>query len=271
MFTKDDIAISDLIISNLKLTKIDLDDQINDLYILIYEASNKLKITSLSKVIITDFLSSKDTNGRTSYNLGDNIMSSQIEIDKDTFTNFSNSDIDLKNKSLETIYHELYHVYNEENLFYKFGQVKIPIEESPYCRIGTKCWAEYLSYYKTKEFHMSDYPFKDFDLIYNIIQQRRANPEVINRFLYMISNICAYESNKQYIKKLEDSTYFSYIRKDKRYNDIVEQLNDIMQCYPNIISGVDVFANLGRTCCELMKHFHYEIVFENGNMIIIST
>ena len=268
MFTKEDIAISDFIISELKSIKINLDNQINHLYILTAEVIDELKVTSLSKILIIDFSSSPNTNGRTSYSLGNSSMSSQIEIDKKVFINFNNRDIDLKNKALETIYHELYHVYNEENLFYKFGKVKIPIEEVPYCKIGTKCWAEYLSYYKIKEFHMSDYPFKEFNLIYNIIQQRKANPEVINRFLYMISNICAYESNKQYIKKLEDTTYFTYIRKDGRYNNFIDQLKNIMQCYPDRVSGVEVFTNLGKTCCELIKHFHYEIRFKNGNMIV---
>lgn len=269
MFTKEDIIISDFVSSELKCIKINLDNQINDLYILVSRVINELKINSLSKILIVDFSSSQNTNGRTLYSLGNSSMSSQIEIDKNIFINFNNRDIDLKNKALETIYHELYHVYNEENLFYKFGNAKIPIEDSPYCKIGTKCWAEYLSYYKTKEFHMSDYPFEEFDLIYNIIQQRKTNQEVINRFLYMVSNICAYVSNEQYIKKLEATTYFFAISKEPRYIEMINQLSNILECYPNDINSVEVFTNLGKTCCELIKHFHYEISFKNGSMIII--
>lgn len=269
MFTKDRIIILDFNMFNSMLSEMNFDTQINDLYSLLFQIITELNITSLSKVIIVDFSYSKTTNGKTSYNLGNNIMSSQVEFDKRVFVNFNNAqNIELKNEALEVIYHELYHVYNEENLFYKFAHKKIPIEDSPYCRIGAKCWAEYLSYYKTQGFHMSDYPFKEFDIIYNRIKQEKPKAEVINGFFYMLSNICAYESDKEYIKKLEDITYFKNVRVDSRYIAITKELDNIMKCYPDNIVGVEIFTNLGKIFCELIKYFHYEITFINGVMII---
>lgn len=270
MFAKENIIILTDNFIDEKFNKSGFQNYIDDLYSLIIEIVNELNITSLSKITIKEPNLFEKEAGMVLFNFNGSIPVSEVELSRKTFVQFNNlQNSDLRNEALATIYHELYHVYDKENLFNLFCNVKIKKKELPYYQIGVKYWSEFFAYYKTKELYMSDYPIIQFNSIYSKMRQNEPSQNAVKDFLYIISNIVAYMKNQQYIRELENDTDFKYFKKDVSYNDLVEKLNAIMQIYPKNVDNVGDFISLGKTYCKLLEHFWYQIKFNHKNNMII--
>lgn len=270
MFAKENIIILTDNLIDEKFNKSGFQKYIDDLYDLVVEIVNELNITSLSKITIKEPNLFEKEAGMVLFSFNGNIPVSEVELSRKTFAQFNNSqNSDLKNEALATIYHELYHVYDKENLFNLFGNVKIKKKELPYYQIGVKYWSEFFAYYKTKELHISDYSIIQFDSVYSKMRQNKPSQNEVEDFFYIVSNISAYMKNQQYVRELENDTDFKYFKKDVSYDALVKKLNTIMQIYPENVNNVEDFISLGKMYCKLLEHFWYKIKFSSNNNMII--
>ena len=270
MFAKENIIILTDNFIDEKFNKSGFQKYIDDLYALVIEIVNELNITSLSKITIKEPNLFEKEAGMVLFSFNRNISVSEVELSRKTFVQFNNSqNPDLKNEALATIYHELYHVYDKENLINLFGNVKIKKKELPYYQIGVQYWSEFFAYYKTKELYMSDYPIIQFDSVYSKMRQNEPCQNVVDDFFYIVSNISAYMKNQQYIEELENNTDFKYFKKNVSYDALVEKLNSIMQIYPENVNSIEDFISLGKMYCKLLEHFWYQIKFNHKNNMII--
>lgn len=195
MFTKENIIIQNdtLRFLNPKCDMTDYEKNTDDLYILVTKIIEELHIISLLKITVKDIDLFEKEGGRAVFIINNNIISSEIEISRKTCVQFNNiNNTELKNEALATIYHELYHIYDKENLYHKFRNVKISSREIQYYRIGIQYWSEFFAYYKTKELYMSEYPIKQFNSVYSKIRQNEPNQNAVEDFFYIVSNISAY-------------------------------------------------------------------------------
>lgn len=220
MFTKENIIVQNdtLGFLNPKCDMTDYEKNTDDLYKLVTKIIEELHIISLLKVTVKDVNLFEKEGGRAMFTINNHMISSEIEISRKTYVQFNNkNNIELKNKALATIHHELYHIFDRENLYNKFIDVRIPSKELGYYKIGMQYWGEFFAYYKTKELYMSDYPIIQFNSIYNKLRQTAPSQNAVEDFFYIVSNISAYMQNQQYIRKLENETDFKYFKKDVSY------------------------------------------------------
>lgn len=272
MFTKENIIIQNdtLGFLNPKCDMTDYEKNTNDLYELVTKIIEELHIISLLKVTVRDVNLFEKEGGRAVFTINNHTVSSEIEISRKTYVQFNNeNNIELKNEALATIYHELYHIFDRETLYSKFKDLQIPSNEYQYYKIGIQYWSEFFAYYKTKELYMSDYPILQFNSVYSKMRQNDPSQNAVEDFFYIVSNISAYMKNQQYIRELENDTYFKYFKKDVSYDDLVEKLNTIMQIYPENVNNIEDFISLGKMYCKLMEHFWYKIKFNHKNNMII--
>lgn len=270
MLTKENILVEDETVRMLKhVDTLDYSENIDKLYDLIIEFNKKYDISSLEQVTIKDIDLFSERKGMTISKLEDNKYLHKIELSMKAFVNFYNDkNIPLKNEALSIIYHELYHVYDKNSLLASFINNQISDEDFPYYWIGSNYWGEFLSYYKTRELHITDYPVKQFDKLYSNIRANAVNKDLAHRLFYLVSNIIAYSINNDTNLNKIRNTNFNYLIKDKNYDILCFELKNIVSNYPNNISMMD-FINLGRTYCNLLHHFGCKICFEKNEMIII--
>lgn len=247
MFTKENIIIHNdiLKILNPKCDMTDYNKNTNDLYDLITKIIDELHIVSLTKVCVKDIAIFEKENGRAIFNVNDNVLFSEIEINRKTYVQFNNyTNIELRNEALSTIYHELYHIYDKENLYRKFRNIQISPEEVKYYKIGIQYWSEFFAYFKTRELYMSIYPIQFFNAVY--ANSDLSKEEKFNNLLYTISIICAYMTNEKYMKDLGRTTYYYYYKDNKNIIEIKNKLDSIISNYPKNITTIDVFIELGK-------------------------
>lgn len=269
MLTKENILVEDETVRMLKhVDTLDYSENIDKLYDLIIEFNKKYDISSLEQVTIKDIDLFSERKGMTISKLEDSKYHHKIELSMKTFINFYNDqNTPLKNEALSIIFHELYHVYDENSLLASFINNQISDEDFPYYHIGTEYWGEFFSYYKTRELHITDYPVKQFDKLYSNIRANAENKDLVHRLFYLVSNIIAYSiDNDAYLNKIRN-TNFNYLIKDKNYDILCFELKNILSNYPNNLSMMD-FINLGKTYCDLLHHFSYKICFNKKEMVI---
>lgn len=269
MLTKENISVEDETIRMLKHGDTsDYSENIDELYNLIIEFNKKYDISSLEQVIIKDVDFFSERKGMVISKLEDNKYHHKIELSMKAFLNFYNDkNIYLKNEALSIIYHELYHVYNENILLASFIDNQINDEDFQYYHIGAEYWGEFFAYYKTRELHITDYPVKQFDKLYSSIRLNAENKDLVHRLFYLISNIIAYSLNNDSYLNKNGNTSFNYFKKDKNYDILCFELKNILFNYPNNLNMSD-FINLGKVYCDLLHHFSYKICFNKKEMII---
>lgn len=269
MLTKENIFVEDETVRMLKhVDTLDYLENIDKLYNLIIDFNQRFDISSLEQVTIKDIDLFSERKGMTISKLEDNKYHHKIELSMKAFVNFYNDkNIPLKNEALSIIYHELYHIYNENSLLASFQDNQINNEDFLYYWIGTEYWGEFFAYYKTRELHITDYPIKQFNKLYSDIRTSGANKDTVHRLFYLISNIIAYFLNNENYLNQAENTNFIYIKKDKNYNKICLELKNILSNYPNDLS-MEGFINLGKIYCKLLCHFGQKISFDKNEMII---
>lgn len=247
MFTKENITIQNdiLRILNPKCDMIDYEKNTNDLYELIIKIIEELHIVSLLKVTVKDLDLFEKEGGRAVFTVNNNTIISGIEISRKTYAQFNNeNNTELKNEALATIYHELYHIYDRENLYNRFKDLQIPSKELQYYKIGMQYWSEFFAYIKTKELYMSEYPIQYFNSLYT--NSNLSKEEKFNHLLYVISIICAYMPNEKYLYDLENTTYYYNYKNNKNIIEIKKELDLILSNYPKNIKTIYSFIELGK-------------------------
>lgn len=271
MFIKEDIIISKDNFINKKCDMINYDENIEALFVLADKIIKDLKIVSLSKIKIKNINFFDNEAGKVTFIFNSGEMASEIELSRKTFAQFNNpQNTVLKNEALATIYHEFYHIYDRENIIYKINTLLLSQDDLLYYKIGIKYWSEFFAYYKTCNLHISDYPFRQFNSLYQKMKQYKPNEDIIYEFFYFVSNIIAYILNGKYLNKLDESIELNIFHKDKGFISLSNELNKILYDYPNNIA-TNVFINLGKLYCNLLKHFSYEILIKDNKMIISQT
>lgn len=252
MFTKENIIIQNdtLRFLNPKCDMTNYEKNTNDLYDFVTKIIEELHIKSLLKITVKDADLFEKEGGRAVFTINNNIISSEIEISRKTYIQFNNeNNIELKNEALAIIYHELYHVYDRENLYNKFKDIHISPEELKYYKIGVQYWSEFFAYYKTKKLYMSEYPIQYFNSQYT--KSELSKEENFNNLLYVISVICAYMPDEKYLKDLENTTYYYYCKNNKNLIEIKNKLDSIISNYPENITTIDIFIELGKLFYKL--------------------
>lgn len=251
MFTKDKIIVQNdtLGFLNSKCDMADYEKNTKDLYEVVAKIIDELHITSLTKITVKDVDLFEKEGGRAVFTVNNNTITSEIEISRKSYVQFNNeNNIKLKNEALATIYHELYHVYDRENLYNKFKNLQIPSKELQYYKIGIQYWSEFFAYIKTKELYMSEYPIQYFNSLYT--NSNLSKEENFNNLLYVISVICAYMPNEKYLNDLVNTTHYYYYQNNKNIIEIKEKLDSILLNYPDNIRTTD-FIELGKLFYKL--------------------
>jgi hypothetical protein len=224
---------------------VDYEMQVNELYNLLITITNELNIKSLEKVIIKNNKIFTNEQGLALFNYKNN--SSQIEFARKPFVNFNRNQYpELKSEALATIYHEMYHVHDNENL------QEITLKSASNIKynsltIGMKYWSEFYAYYMTCDIYSSRYTFEQFDKIYCEINYQKSNKYTINDFYYYISKLTAY-SVKDTLKNDGFKNHRIYYCTE--YQHIVVKLNEILNKYPYGLT-IDDLIELGNLYYKL--------------------
>lgn len=249
MLKQEQILIEDSPFINDKSSYIDIDKAKRILCEIANQIIDALNIQSLASIKIREPNLFENKLGRTNSQIVDGKMISHIELAYEVFVNvyidIEHSNFENHIKSVSTIWHEFYHVYDNENLFqYTMIPSDINRTELSYYICGKKYWSEFFVNYKTFEYYETEYKYDMLADSYNLFKEvsshnnmHEAIPEY-QKYIYCLSTVLGYACNSNHNVLCDDT--LGQIKEQNFVDSVKNQLLYILNHYPTDLTYSDL-------------------------------